>query len=106
MEMKITVLGSSGSAPTKDRSLPSVALAYNGDTYLFDCGEGTQIQMLKYGVNGFKVRAIFLSHAHGDHIIGLAGFMRTLSLNNRSSPLDIYVPKGFEGVIRSLVSFD
>lgn len=106
MEIKVVVLGSSGSAPTKERGLPSVALVYNGDVFLFDCGEGTQVQMLKYGINGFRVKAVFISHAHGDHIIGLAGFLRTLGLNNRLTPLDIYVPKGHESVIKALVSFD
>jgi ribonuclease Z len=106
VEIKVVILGSSGSAPTKERGLPSVALIYNGETFLFDCGEGTQIQMLKYGVNSFKIKAIFLSHAHGDHVIGIAGLIRSLALNGRSAPLDIYIPAGYEGVIKSLVSFD
>ena len=48
---------------------------------LFDCGEGTQMQMIKYGINFSKIIAIFISHAHGDHIIGLAGLVRTMAMN-------------------------
>jgi ribonuclease Z len=102
----ITILGSSGSSPAKGRKMPAVALRWEGDLFLFDCGEGTQMQMLEYGVNAFKVRAIFISHAHGDHIIGIAGLVRTLALNNRKEELQIFVPKGQEKIIRSLVVFD
>ncbi len=106
MEIKIIALGTAGSAPSKDRGLPSIALVYNGETFLFDCGEGTQVQMLKYKVNAYKTKAIFISHVHGDHIIGIAGLLRTLAINNRTEPLDIFVPKGYEKVIRALVTFD
>ena len=106
MDIKITMLGTSGSSPTKSRSLPGVALTYNGSVILFDCGEGTQMQMIKYGINFSKIIAIFISHAHGDHVIGLAGLVRTMAMNRRSADLDIFVPKGYEKVIRTLISFD
>lgn len=104
--IKVIILGTAGSAPTKTRHLPSVALIRDGDILLFDCGEGTQFQMLEYGINAVKVKAIFLSHAHGDHIIGIAGLVRTMALNSRRTPLQIFVPKGYEKVIRNLVVFD
>ncbi|MGC8652299.1 MAG: ribonuclease Z [Candidatus Micrarchaeia archaeon] len=103
---KIIFLGTSGSTPTKSRNLPSVALEYNGRIYLFDCGEGTQRQMLRYSVNISKVEAIFISHIHGDHIIGIAGLVRTLALNKRQHPLFIFVPRGYEGAASQLLSFD
>ena len=62
--------------------------------------------MLEYGINSVKVRAIFLSHAHGDHIIGIAGLVRTMALNSRKTPLQIFVPKGYEKVIKNLIVFD
>lgn len=106
MDMKVVMLGTSGSLPTKSRGLPGVAVVYEGETVLFDCGEGTQTQMLKYGVNPARIRAIFISHAHGDHIIGIAGLVRSMALNGRKNGLTIFVPKGYESVIRSLLSFD
>ncbi|MDE1850719.1 MAG: ribonuclease Z [Candidatus Micrarchaeota archaeon] len=104
--IKVTLLGTSGSTPTKSRGMPSVALTYNGRVYLFDCGEGTQMRMLEYGVNISKVETVFLSHIHGDHVIGIAGLIRTLALNNRQKPLVIHVPKGQESGIKSLIVFD
>ena len=106
MKIRVVMLGTSGSSPTKARHLPSTAVVYNGDVYLFDCGEGTQMQMLKYGVNISKVKAIFISHLHGDHVIGIAGLIRTLAMNNRKEPLFIFVPKGYERSIKCLVDFD
>ena len=104
--IKVTFLGTSGSAPTAERNLPSVALEYNGEVFLFDCGEGTQRQVLKYSINLSKTKAIFLSHIHGDHSIGIAGVARTLALNRRSAPLQIFVPKGEERAIKALLGFD
>src|SRR5271169_2664841 len=106
MDIKLVMLGTVGSSPTKARSMPSVALTYDGDVFLFDCGEGTQLQMIRYGVNSSKLKAIFISHTHGDHVIGIAGLVRTLALNRRPNPLIILVPSGYEHIIKSLISFD
>lgn len=103
---EITVLGTSGSAPTRERSMPSVAVVRDGSLYLFDCGEGTQMQMLRYGINISRLKAIFISHVHGDHVIGIAGLVRSLALNNRREDLEIFVPAGSEKVVHSLVKFD
>lgn len=104
--IKVTFLGTSGSTPTKQSNLPSVAIEYDGDVILLDCGEGTQRQMMQFNVNISKIKAIFLTHAHGDHIIGIAGLIRTLALNRRSEPLLIFIPKGQEGAIEKLINFD
>jgi ribonuclease Z len=104
--IKITFLGTSGSAPTRTRGLPSVALEYDGGLFLFDCGEGTQRQVIRYSINLSKTKAIFLSHIHGDHSIGIAGVVRTLALNRRTAPLQIYVPAGEEKAIQVLIGFD
>lgn len=106
MMIKTIVLGTAGSAPTKTRRMPSVAIIYEGDTLLFDCGEGTQFQMLEHNINPLRVKAIFISHAHGDHTIGIAGLVRTMGMNNRKAPLLIFVPAGDEKVIENLIVFD
>ncbi len=106
LPIKITFLGTAGSTPTKERNLPSVALEYEGGVYLFDCGEGTQRQLMKYGINPNRIRGIFLTHMHGDHIIGVAGLVRTLALNKRMDSLGIYVPAGEEKKINQLLTFD
>lgn len=106
MEIKVTMLGTSGSSPARGRNMPSVAITYDGHILLLDCGEGTQMQMLKYGVNSARVEAIFISHAHGDHIIGVAGLVRSMAMNGRQKPLDIFVPKGAEATVKTLLMFD
>ncbi len=103
--MRITFLGTSGSTPTPQRGLPSVAIERNGEIFLFDCGEGTQRQMMNYHVNVSRVKAVFLTHIHGDHTIGIAGLLRTMALNRRTAPLEVYAPKGSEG-LKGLISFD
>lgn len=100
------MLGTAGSAPTKERRMPSVAIVREGEVLLFDCGEGTQFQMLEYGINAVRVKAVFISHMHGDHTIGIAGLIRTMALLNRKEPLYIFVPKGEEAQVRNLIVFD
>ena len=102
----VVFLGTAGSVPTKERGMPSAAVIYDGSILLFDCGEGTQIQMLKYGLNAQRLKAIFISHIHGDHTIGIAGIVRSLAINGRKEALSIFVPRGSERIIRSLIVFD
>ncbi len=102
----ITFLGTAGSAPTKERALPAVAIEYDGNVFLFDCSEGTQRQLMEYSINPFKIKAIFITHLHGDHVIGVAGLVRTLALLNRVEPLYIYVPEGEEKKVNLLITFD
>lgn len=104
--IKLTFLGTSGSTPTRSRGMPSLAITYEGKIYLFDCGEGTQMKMLNYGLNISKVESIFITHAHGDHIIGIAGLVRTMAMLNRQKELTIYVPRGYEKSISNLINFD
>jgi ribonuclease Z len=104
--IRTIVLGIAGSAPTRERHLPSIVIVREGDMLMFDCGEGTQFQLLNYGLNAVRIKAIFLSHAHGDHTIGIAGLVRTMALNSRKAPLYIFVPEGYEKMIHSLIIFD
>jgi ribonuclease Z len=106
MMIKTVILGTAGSAPTRERRMPSMVVIYEGDILMFDCGEGTQFRMLDLGLNPVKIKAIFLSHTHGDHTIGIAGLVRTMALNSRTEPLLIFVPKGYEKVVQNLIVFD
>ncbi len=106
LPIKIVFLGTSASSPTKERNLPSVAVEYEGSTYLFDCGEGTQRQLMQNSISPQKIKAIFITHMHGDHVIGVAGLIRTLALNKRTDPLEIFVPEGEEKKLMPLITFD
>lgn len=94
--MKITFLGTSGSMPTDKRGLASIALRRKGELLLFDCGEGTQRQMIHAGISPMKVDTIFVTHFHGDHFLGIAGLIQTLSLMDRERNLEVYGPSGIE----------
>ena len=93
MSLSVRLLGTSASRPTIERNVASVAVVREGETLLFDCGEGTQRQMMRYGVS-FALQDIFFTHFHADHVIGVIGLMRTLSLQGRSEPLRLWGPKG------------
>lgn len=92
--MEIIFLGTSSAVHSKERNHPSIALKAFGETWLFDCGEATQKQILSSNVSPMKISKIFLTHYHGDHILGLPGLLQSMSLNGRESKLTIYGPKG------------
>jgi ribonuclease Z len=101
--IKVVILGSGGAVPSPARSLPSIGIRYFGEVYLFDCGEGTQRQMMIHGLSYSKVKMIFLTHLHADHYIGIAGLMQTLKMNERKEPLFIFGPAGTESCISSIL---
>jgi ribonuclease Z len=76
-----------------ERNVSSIALVREGDTMLVDCGEGTQRQMMRYGVS-FALGDIFFTHFHADHVIGVIGLMRTMALQGRTEPFRVWGPKG------------
>ncbi len=102
--LSLTFLGTAAACPTVDRNVSALALQREGETMLFDCGEGTQRQMMRYGVS-FGFREIFFTHFHSDHMLGLTGLLRTLGLLNlmggedRKDGLVLYGPKGAERVL-------
>ena len=91
---RAVILGSGASLPTLQRQPAAVAVQYEGDVYLFDCGEGTQLQWRRAALRFGRLRGICISHLHGDHINGLVGLMQTLSLADRESPLQLVGPPG------------
>jgi ribonuclease Z len=97
--MHLTFLGTSASRPTVERGLSSIALVREGETLMFDCGEGTQRQMMRYGV-GFTLEDIFFTHFHTDHFLGALGLLKTLALQLREQPLRIWGPKGAQALFK------
>jgi ribonuclease Z len=104
MSLSVILLGTSASRPTIERNVASVALVREGETLLFDCGEGTQRQMMRYGVS-FTLSDIFFTHFHADHVIGVIGLMRTMALQGRTDPLRLWGPKGAERHLKSAEKF-
>ncbi|PSP94593.1 ribonuclease Z [Halobacteriales archaeon QS_4_62_28] len=101
--MRVTFLGTSGAVPTTERNPSAVFVNRDGDKLLFDCGEGTQRQMMRFGT-GFAVEHVFVTHTHGDHVLGLPGLLQTWDFNERDAPVAIHAPAGTRGVIENLVS--
>jgi len=91
--LSVTFLGTSAARPTVERNVSALALVREGETLLFECGEGTQRQMMRYGVS-FALSEIFFTHFHADHFLGVIGLIRTLGLQVRTEPMVLYGPKG------------
>lgn len=100
--MKVVTLGTSGSVPTLRRNLPATALVREGCIFLFDCGEGTQVQMMRAGLSMARVEHIFISHLHGDHLTGIPGLLMSLGQASRRNLLCIYGPRGIEDYLLSV----
>lgn len=102
--MEVTFLGTSSAVPSKYRNHPSIALKAFGEIMLFDCGEGTQRQLANVKISPMKIDKIFITHLHGDHILGLPGLIQSMGFRGRDSqnPLHIYGPVGLEKVKESI----
>jgi ribonuclease Z len=100
--MSLFFAGTSGSVPSAQRGLPAVLVRRGGDRLLFDCGEGTQRQLMR-SVGLADVDCVFLTHLHADHWLGLPGMLKSFELRDREAPLAIYGPVGigdFMGLMR------
>ena len=104
MSIKITILGNASAKPTTHAHPSSQVVNVNEQYFLVDAGEGTQRQMSRLGISPLKLRAVFISHLHGDHLYGLFPLLSTLGLYGRRTPLRIYAPRPFgemlEGFMR------
>src|SRR3989454_8721825 len=92
--MKIVLLGTSSAVPTLNRGLSAAGLGREGGVCLFDCGEGTQLQLMRSSVKRSRIHSIFIGHLHGDHLYGIAGLLSTLHLDGRETPLNVFGPEG------------
>jgi ribonuclease Z len=100
--MRITFLGTAAARPTVGRNVSSLVVQREGELLMFDCGEGTQRQMMRYGT-GFGLDDIFFSHLHGDHFLGVIGLLRTMGLQGREEPIRLWTPRGTEPILRQAV---
>jgi ribonuclease Z len=103
MSLTVRFLGTSASRPTVERNVTSVAMIREGETLLFDCGEGTQRQMMRYGIS-FALGDIFFTHMHADHMLGVIGLFRTLSLQGRTEPMRLWGPRGSAVLLRQAIA--
>jgi ribonuclease Z len=101
-QVRLVFLGTSAGTPSRERNLPAVALVMDGRALLFDCGEGTQQQILRGSVRAGAVEAIFISHMHGDHLYGLPGLISTMSLHGRTEPLVVFGPERVAQYLRGV----
>jgi ribonuclease Z len=99
MSLVIRLLGTSASRPTIERNVSSLAIHREGETLMFDCGEGTQRQMMRYGIS-FALEDIFFTHMHADHLLGVVGLIRTMALQGRTERLRLWGPRGASRVLK------
>lgn len=102
MDLDVVFLGTSGSMPTPKRALPATLVRRGGERLLFDCGEGTQRQLLRSDIGLVELEEIFLTHFHADHYLGLPGMLKTFALRGREVPLTIYGPVGLSDLVGTL----
>jgi len=97
--ISVTILGNNSAVPAFDRHPTSQVVSLDGTNYLVDCGEGTQIQMIKYKIRRGKISHIFISHLHGDHYFGLVGLINTFSLLSHQQDLHVFGPSQLQEII-------
>ncbi|HEY5660664.1 MAG TPA: ribonuclease Z [Gaiellaceae bacterium] len=102
MDLDVVFLGTSGSMPTAQRAPAALLVRRGGDKLLFDCGEGTQRQLLRSSVGLLELEEVFLTHFHADHFLGLPGMLKTFALRGRELPLRVYGPRGLGDLLASL----
>lgn len=99
---RVTVIGNGAALPTAGKYHSSQVVDIHRQLFLLDCGEGTQKAMLENGIQPQKLKAVFITHLHGDHIYGLFPLLDTLSLSQRTQPLQVFAPKGLSGLMNCI----
>jgi ribonuclease Z len=102
MSLLVIFLGTAGSVPTIKRSLPAILIQRKGEQIMFDCGEGVQRQMIKAKVGFHRKMKVFITHMHGDHVLGLPGLLQTMALLDRERKLDVYGPPGIKRFLEDI----
>lgn len=99
MDFELKILGSSSAAPSINRNHTAQILTVGNQINLIDCGEGTQMQLVRYRIKHQRISNIFISHLHGDHYFGLAGLLSTMHLQMRKNSLNIFGPPGLAEIL-------
>ena len=99
MHFSVTILGAGSATPMLGRHPSSQLLTYENETFLIDCGEGTQYRLLEQKIRPGKLKAIFISHLHGDHYFGLIGLISSLNLGGRTEELYLFGPRGLDEIL-------
>ncbi len=99
MKFEVTILGNGSATPTFQRNPTSQIININEKILMVDCGEGTQQQMLRFGIKFNKIDCIFISHLHGDHFFGLVGLISSMNLNSRVKNLNLYCPSALKDIL-------
>lgn len=99
MTFEVTILGSSSATPVYNRNPTAQLLNCNEKFYLIDCGEGTQQQLIKFGLKASKIDFVLISHLHGDHYFGLIGLLSSMHLNGRIKPIHIFAPLALKEIL-------
>jgi ribonuclease Z len=99
--MQVIVLGTGAALPTPERRTSATAVVYEGEMLLFDCGEGTQLQLRKAGLRHGRLSRVFITHMHGDHVIGIMGLLMTMELSGRERPVELYGPPALADYVTS-----
>ncbi|WP_092878323.1 ribonuclease Z [Izhakiella capsodis] len=104
--MELQFLGTGAGMPSRERNVTSIALNLpeRPVSWLFDCGEGTQHQILRTTIKPGRIEKIFITHLHGDHIFGLPGFLTSRSMNDSKGPLTLYGPPGIRSFVETTLS--
>ena len=101
-DLNVIFLGTGVSIPTPQRGLSAIAIRRKNELLMFDCGEGSQRQMIQAGVGFHRKTKLFITHMHGDHVLGLPGLLQTMSLLDRTKKLEIYGPQGIKAFVEAI----
>ena len=105
VDFTVTILGCGSAKPSLRHHTSSQIVTRLGKLYMIDCGEGTQMQLMKYGFHPGQMENIFISHAHGDHCLGLVGLLSSLSLDKRSTDINLHVPVDFVDILKAQIDY-
>ena len=105
MNFTLTVLGTASAMPMTGRYQSAQVLSVHGRSFLIDCGEGIQRQMLRARIPMMKIDSVFLSHIHGDHVFGLPGLLSTMGMKARTQPLNVFAPPSFAPLLKFFLSY-